>query len=122
MTCPRQSSLALKEAAGAGNGNGLVHHPLADAEVLVDPLGNFLVLAGNFVALETGGPVSPLRLRLGLLDRWGSDKTHVRPVERFTPARKADTVTCKISAHMQGYTTTRPRKGRILLRRTASKA
>jgi hypothetical protein len=49
----RKSSLALKEAAGPGNGDRLIHHPLANAEILVDPLGNFLVFAGNLVALET---------------------------------------------------------------------
>ncbi len=42
----------LKEAARAGNGDGLVHHPLADAEVLVDPFRHFLVLAGDLVRLE----------------------------------------------------------------------
>lgn len=50
----RESSLALKEAAGPGNGDGLIHHPLANAEILVDPLGDFFVFAGNLVALETG--------------------------------------------------------------------
>lgn len=49
----KKSSLALKEAAGAGNGDRLIHHPLADAEILVDPPGDFFVFAGNFVALET---------------------------------------------------------------------
>lgn len=45
---------ALEEAAGACDGDRLIHHPLADAEVLVNPFGNVFVVAGNFLGLETG--------------------------------------------------------------------
>lgn len=46
------SSRALKEAARAGEGDGLVHDPFADAEVLVDPLVGLLVVAGELFRLE----------------------------------------------------------------------
>ncbi len=57
----RSSSSALKEAAGAGDGDRLIHHPLADAQVLVNPFRNFLVVAGDFVGLETGPRTSRSR-------------------------------------------------------------
>lgn len=40
--------------ARAGDGHALVHHPLADAKVLVEPLGHIFVLASYSVGLETG--------------------------------------------------------------------
>jgi hypothetical protein len=47
------SSSSLKEAARAGNGNRLIHDPFTDSQVLGDPAGNLLVLAGDLVRLET---------------------------------------------------------------------
>lgn len=49
---PRYLPRALKEAARAGNGHGLVHDPFAEAEVLVDPLVGLFVLARDFFRLE----------------------------------------------------------------------
>lgn len=46
---------ALEPAAGAGDGDGLVHDPFAQAEVLVDPFGHLLVVAGDFVGFEAAG-------------------------------------------------------------------
>lgn len=51
-------SRALKEAARAGNGNGLIHDPFAEAEILVDPLVGLLVLASDLVRLEAVDAVS----------------------------------------------------------------
>ena len=48
----RRSSGSLEVAAGAGNRNGLVHNPFANAEVSVDPTGELLVLTGDSVGLE----------------------------------------------------------------------
>lgn len=47
------SSSSLKEAARAGNGNRLIHDPFTDSQVLGDPAGNLLVLAGDLVRLES---------------------------------------------------------------------
>lgn len=47
------SSGALKVAAGSGDGNGLVHDPFTNTEVLVDPSSEVLVFTGNFVPLES---------------------------------------------------------------------
>lgn len=44
----------LEIAARPSDGNALVHHPLADTEVLVEPLVNIFVFAGNLVCLEAG--------------------------------------------------------------------
>jgi hypothetical protein len=38
-----QSPAALEPGGGTHDGNGLVHHPLADAEVVIDPSLDFLV-------------------------------------------------------------------------------
>ncbi len=51
-------SRALKEAARAGNGNGLIHDPFAEAEILVDPFVGLLVLASDLVRLEAVDAVS----------------------------------------------------------------
>lgn len=91
------SSCAFKEAAGTGDGDGLVHHPLAHDQVLVDPLGHFLVVTRNSVGLETGPRASPTgsRVRRGLsLDMVHQPlnfRTHVKPVDRFMPARMVET-------------------------------
>lgn len=91
------SSRTLKEATGTSNGDGLVHHPLAHAEVLVDPLGHFLVVARNSVGLETAPRTSPTG---SLVRRYSSQDrvyqllyrgTHVKPVDRFIPARMVET-------------------------------
>lgn len=47
-------SCSLEKAARTCNSDRLVHHPLANPEVLVNPFGNVLVLAGNLVRFETG--------------------------------------------------------------------
>lgn len=49
----------LEPAAGPGDGDRLIHHPLADAEILVDPLLHLLVLARDLLRLETGPDGSP---------------------------------------------------------------
>lgn len=88
------SSGALKVAAGSGDGNGLVHDPFADTEVLVDPSSEVLVFTGNFVPLETGSRRSRNGFESDMLGREGSRlDTHVKPVDRFIPARKAETMT-----------------------------
>ena len=43
-----RSSRAVEPAAGAGDGGGLVHHPLADAEVPVNPLVDLAVLVVGY--------------------------------------------------------------------------
>jgi hypothetical protein len=55
------SSRPLEEAARTGDGHRLVHDPFADTEVLVDPLGSFLVVAGDSIGLEsqTSGSLDP---------------------------------------------------------------
>lgn len=47
-------SCALKEAAGPSNGDGLVHDPFPDAEILVDPLIGFLVIPSELFRFEAG--------------------------------------------------------------------
>ncbi len=44
----------LEPSARPGNGDRLVHHPLADAEVLVDPFRHLLVVTSYLVGFETG--------------------------------------------------------------------
>lgn len=53
-----ESPPALKPARGAHDGHGLIHHPLADTEVVVDPALHFLVL-GDLFGLETGAGNNP---------------------------------------------------------------
>lgn len=48
--------LPLEEAAGPGHGDGLIQHPLADVQVLLDPDVDVLVLRDG-VFLETGPAV-----------------------------------------------------------------
>lgn len=43
----------LEPAAGGGDGDGLVHDPLADVEVGVDPFLDVFVV-GDLVGVETG--------------------------------------------------------------------
>lgn len=68
-------SRALKEAARAGNGHGLIHDPFTKTEVLVEPLVGLLVLAGDLVRLEAVDAVSlatgPGHLSLLFPVRWG---------------------------------------------------
>jgi hypothetical protein len=52
------SSSALEKAARSSKGDGLIHHPLADPEIFVDPFRNLLVVAGNLLCFETGSGVS----------------------------------------------------------------
>lgn len=49
----RASSHMLEPAAGGGDGDGLVHDPLADVEVRVDPFLDVFVV-GDLVGVETG--------------------------------------------------------------------
>lgn len=101
----------LEPPARTRDRDRLVHHPLADAEILVHPLPNVLVLASNLVRLETGPDGSPLRGSSQLFNHVrlifemsrtkGADhrreevevivETHVKPVDRFIPARNAET-------------------------------
>ena len=83
------SSRALEEAAGAGECNRRIHHPFTNTEVLVDPFGNLLVLASNFFGLEAIDASS--LVEKGRIGEALFIATHVKPVERFMPARKADT-------------------------------
>lgn len=48
---------ALEIAGGTQDGNGLIHHPLANAEVAIDPFLEVFVV-GDFVGVETGGKTS----------------------------------------------------------------
>lgn len=99
-------SPAFEPTAGAGDSDRLIHHPLADTEILLDPFRHVLVFAGSSIRLETGSDDSQIghmlaaaesclcrrrgqrsSIRIGILRRF----THVRPVERCIPARKAET-------------------------------
>lgn len=64
-----ESPLALKVAGGAQNRNRLVHHPLADAEVAIDPLLEVLVI-GDFVGVETGAVKDSTRTPTRRLGAW----------------------------------------------------
>lgn len=99
LPCP------LEPAAGAGQRHGLIHHPFTDTQVLVDPLVHLLVVAGNLVCLDTGpGEIPPkeeghmlaneVSCAVFLVQRKGSCRcfAYVKPVERFMPAKKAETV------------------------------
>lgn len=60
LGCPASGGLSgsLEEAAGACDGNTLVHDPFAHTQVLVHPLGDFLVVAGDPVRLEAISRIS----------------------------------------------------------------
>lgn len=102
-----ESSSPFEEAARSGNGNGLVHDPFADPEVFVEPAVEVLVFAGDLVRLETAIAgkhlVRDLHLWLRLCS--GSERcgwcreTYVKPVERFMPARKAETDEVSTCSH-----------------------
>lgn len=49
----RELSCPLEPSAGAGDGNRLIHNPLPDAEVLIDPFGYLLIVAGDLVSPKT---------------------------------------------------------------------
>lgn len=100
------SSRALEEAARPGDGNRLVHHPLSHTEVLVDPAGDLLALARHALCLEPArrqlySPFSKTAVaescqqhsfcRFGAVVK-NKGCTHVSPVERFMPARNAETM------------------------------
>lgn len=51
---------ALEIAGGTQDGNGLIHHPLANAEVAIDPFLEVFVV-GDFVGVETGAVKIPTR-------------------------------------------------------------
>lgn len=53
-----KSSPALEPARRAHHGHGLIHHPLADAKVVIDPALHFLVL-GDLFGFETGAGNNP---------------------------------------------------------------
>lgn len=47
------SSPSLKEAAAPGDGYRLIHNPFAYAKVVIDPPGDFFVVARDTLRLET---------------------------------------------------------------------
>lgn len=53
---------ALKPAGRAHDSHGLIHDPLADAEVVIDPSLDFFVL-GDLFGFETGADNDPTRTR-----------------------------------------------------------
>jgi hypothetical protein len=53
-----KSSSALEPARRTHHGHGLIHHPLADSEVIVDPTLHFLALRDLF-GFETGAGNNP---------------------------------------------------------------
>jgi hypothetical protein len=79
-----QSSCTLEVSGASCDSHRLVHDPLADAEVVVDPFAHFFVLAGEAVGFE---PV-PSQYDWQLEPSFWS---YVKPVERFMPARNAET-------------------------------
>ena len=110
-------SSSLKESAGAYDCHTLVHDPLADPEVAVNPPFDFFAL-GELVALQTGAAMPGDAKRLverkypsetadsrgwRKMDRGrgrplkGKGAAYVSPVDRLTPARKAETVEWQIS-------------------------
>lgn len=92
-------SSTLEETARASDGYGLIHHPLADTQVLVDPLRHLFVITRYAFGLETRYRVAAREAQVleNKLRRscscfasrilW----TYVKPVDRFIPARKAET-------------------------------
>lgn len=115
-----ESSLALKEAAGPGNGDRLIHHPLADAEILVDPLGDFLVFAGYLIALEADFVLLIRRVQ----KREESSKEQLTS-SQLTASRRREKP--RLGYHMQKLAHTKKKEqtnvaGGGFLRRTASKA
>lgn len=62
FACPSRrrdnSSPALKPAGGTHDGHGLIHHPLANAKVVIDPALHFLAL-GDLFGFETGAGDNP---------------------------------------------------------------
>lgn len=61
------SSTALKPARGTHHGHGLIHDPLTNAKVVIDPALHFLAL-GDLFGFETGAGEQPTRTRPG---SWG---------------------------------------------------
>lgn len=101
------SSLALKVRRGGEEGNALIHDGLAHPQIGVHPLLHARGVA-ELVGLYTGTERQPVSLwpcckRFGGKGVWGAarvrrelesaglETTYVRPVERRTPARKAET-------------------------------
>lgn len=66
----------LEVAAGGGDADALVHDPLADVEVRVDPLLDVLVV-GDLVGVETGAAVPDGGL-VSLVALWGRKWRGVR--------------------------------------------
>lgn len=52
--------LALEVARGTQHSHRLIHHPLANTQVVIDPLLEVLVI-GDFVGVETGAVKDPTR-------------------------------------------------------------
>jgi hypothetical protein len=94
-------SLPLKVRTRSEESDALIHDRLADPEVVVDPLLDARCFA-ELVGLDTGTVSARVSRVLfwyaqqfcggGCIGREGNwRRTYVRPVERRTPARKADT-------------------------------
>lgn len=84
--------LALEVATGARNGHRLVHHPLADTQILVDIRLDLGIITGKLIGPEAVPSTTYISLFVifqVLMITF--DLTHVRPVERFIPARRAET-------------------------------
>lgn len=62
------SSFPLKPARRAHNSNRLIHDPLANSEVVIDPSLDFLVL-GNLVRVHAGAVKVPVRTHTS--HKWG---------------------------------------------------
>lgn len=117
----KKSPLPLKPPRRTHDCHGLIHHPLPHAEILVDPLLEVFVL-GNLAGFKAGAvkdPTRPTGPRQGEIISlfsfflnfcflmfdidvhgrgWGWGWAYVRPVDRLTPARKAETVQ-KLARH-----------------------